>query len=100
MAESLTPNYPTSLSTLFDETSLNGQYDPVQLEDGGVKDLLGLPLAKEIFGNNTADEGSLDRVSRGEISYTQFVAEKTQAVASAPVDGLNPEQQKSQLLYI
>ncbi|KAL2847436.1 hypothetical protein BJY01DRAFT_165440 [Aspergillus pseudoustus] len=99
MVES-SPNYPPSLNTLFDETSPNDQYDPIQLEDGGIKQLLELPLAKEVFGHNTADEGSLDRVSQGEISYNQFVSEKTKAVVSAPIDGLNSKQQKSQLFYI
>ncbi|KAL2867167.1 uncharacterized protein BJX67DRAFT_353246 [Aspergillus lucknowensis] len=100
MAASLGPNHPASLNTLFDETSLKDQYDPIRPEDGEIKPLLELPLAREIFGYNPADGRSLDRVSCGEISYTQFVSEKTKAVISAPIGGLSSEQQKSQLLYI
>ncbi|KAL3455790.1 hypothetical protein BJX64DRAFT_57106 [Aspergillus heterothallicus] len=99
MAESESSKYPASLNALFDETSPN-EYDPIRLEDGGIKQLLELPLAKQVLGQNTADKSSVDRVSRGEISYTQFVSEKTRAVVSAPIDGLNSKQQKSQLLYI
>ncbi|RDW83720.1 tetratricopeptide repeat protein [Aspergillus mulundensis] len=99
MADPSSPNYPESLNALFSEPSLNDQYDLITLEDSQTAPLLELPLAKEVFGHNS-DEGSLERVSRGEISYTQFVSEKTKAVVSAPIDGLSAEQQKSQLLHI
>ncbi|KAL4784054.1 hypothetical protein BJX76DRAFT_367902 [Aspergillus varians] len=100
MAHSSTPNYPAFLNTLFSETSLKDQYDPIQLEDEQIAPVLELPLAKAVFGHTTADDGSLDRVSRGEISYTQFVSEKTEAAVTTPIDGLSTEQQKSQLLHI
>ncbi|KAI9372637.1 hypothetical protein BJX61DRAFT_431993 [Aspergillus egyptiacus] len=99
MAGSSSPVYPASLNNLFDEPALKAQYDQVRLEDGEIKPILELPLAREIFGQRSAEE-SLDRVSRGEISYTQFVTGKTKSVVSAPIDGLNPEQQKSQLFHI
>ncbi|KAL5340371.1 hypothetical protein BJX70DRAFT_387374 [Aspergillus crustosus] len=100
MADSSTSKYPASLDTLFSDPSLKTQYDPIHLEDGDIAPLLELPLAKEVFGHNSTDDDSLDRVSRGEISYTQFVSEKTNLVASAPIEGLTSEQQKSQMLYI
>lgn len=100
MADSSTPNYPASLDTLFSEASLKNQYDPVRLEDGQIAPVLELPLAKAVFGHASTDDGTLQRVSQGEISYTEFVSEKTKAVIAAPLDGLTPEQQRSQLLHI
>ncbi|KAL5041035.1 hypothetical protein BDW71DRAFT_19591 [Aspergillus fruticulosus] len=101
MANSSTSNSPEFLNTLFGEPSLNDQYDQIHLhlEDGQVAPLLELPLAKEVFGHNS-DDMSLERVSRGEISYTQFVSEKTKAVVSTPINGLSAAQQRSQLLHI
>ncbi|KAL4940126.1 hypothetical protein BDV06DRAFT_224368 [Aspergillus oleicola] len=99
MADSTSPSYPASLDTLFSEPSLKDQYDPIHLEDGQIAPLLALPLAKTVFGHSD-DETSLERVSCGDISYTQFVTEKTKAVISTPIEGLTPEQQKSQLLHI
>ncbi|KAL4865360.1 hypothetical protein BDV12DRAFT_200204 [Aspergillus spectabilis] len=100
MADSSTAKYPASLSTLFGEASLKDRYDPIHLEDEEIAPILELPLAKELFGHNSAGEGSLDRVFQGDISYTQFVSEQTKSVVSTPMDGLSLEQQKSQLLYI
>ncbi|KAL4927296.1 tetratricopeptide repeat protein [Aspergillus undulatus] len=99
MADSASPKYPATLDTLFSEPSLKTQYDPIHLEDGQIVPLLELALAKTVFGHS-ADEASLERVSSGEISYTHFVAEKTKAVVSNPIDSLSPEQQKSQLLHV
>ncbi|KAL4803187.1 hypothetical protein BDV18DRAFT_44455 [Aspergillus unguis] len=98
MAES-TSSLPSTLNTLFSEPSLEDQYDPIHLEDGQTAPLLELPLAKEVFGHNAPEE-SLNSVSNGSITYTQFVSERTKAVVSSPIDGLSPEQQKSQLLHI
>ncbi|KAL2825274.1 hypothetical protein BDW59DRAFT_179878 [Aspergillus cavernicola] len=100
MADSSNPKYPASLNTLFDETLLKDQYDPIRLEDGEIRHILELPLAKEVFGHSHTIERSLDGISRGEISYTQFVGEKTKALVSTPIDGLSTEQQMSQLFYI
>ncbi|OJJ55123.1 hypothetical protein ASPSYDRAFT_445738 [Aspergillus sydowii CBS 593.65] len=100
MADSSTPNNPASLNTLFSESSLKNQYDPIRLEDGQIAPVLELPLAKAVLGHASTDDGSLERVSRGEISYTEFVSEKTKAVVAAPIDGLNSEQQRSQLLHV
>ncbi|KAL4974274.1 hypothetical protein BDW66DRAFT_91255 [Aspergillus desertorum] len=99
MANSSIPNSPEFLNTLFSEPSLNDQYDPIHLEDGQIAPLLELPLAKEVFGHNS-DDGYLERVSRGEIAYTQFVSGKTKAVVSTPINGLSAEQLRSQLLHI
>ncbi|KKK26661.1 hypothetical protein ARAM_002535 [Aspergillus rambellii] len=102
MAESSTQVYPASLNTLFDETSpLKDQYDAIRLEDVEILPLLQLPLAQEVFGHNVTNESSLGRVARGEISYTKFVVEKTQALVSqTPLYGLSSAQQKSQLYHI
>ncbi|KAL4914126.1 hypothetical protein BDW62DRAFT_220301 [Aspergillus aurantiobrunneus] len=100
MADSETPNYPASLNTLFSDTPLKDQYDPIHLQDGQIAPVLELPLAKAVFGQTSADDGSLERVSQDEISYTQFVSEKTKAAATTPLDGLSTEQQRSQLLHI
>ncbi|KAL3471816.1 hypothetical protein BJX99DRAFT_15386 [Aspergillus californicus] len=100
MADCSTPKYPASLNTLFYEPSLKDQYDPIRLEDGEIRHILELPLAKEVLGHNHTAEGSLDGVSRGEISYTQFVGEMTKALTSTPIDGLSSEQQQSQLFFI
>ncbi|KAL6231924.1 hypothetical protein BDW75DRAFT_30796 [Aspergillus navahoensis] len=99
MANFSTSNSPEFLNTLFSEPSLNDQYDPIHLEDGQLAPLLELPLAKEAFGHNS-DDRSLERVSRGEISYTEFVSEKTRAVMSTTINGLSAAQQRSQLLHI
>ncbi|KAL3437071.1 hypothetical protein BDV09DRAFT_193362 [Aspergillus tetrazonus] len=99
MAQFSSTTLPEFLNTLFSEPSLNEQCDPIYLEDGQIAPLLELPLAKEVFGHNS-DDLSLERVTRGEISYTQFVSEKTKAVVSTPINGLSAAQQKSQLLHI
>ncbi|KAI9930185.1 hypothetical protein ASPWEDRAFT_167853 [Aspergillus wentii DTO 134E9] len=100
MAES-TDSYPTSLNTLFDVASpLKGQFNPVRLEDAQIFPILQLPLAKAIFGHDSSDQDTINRVSSGETSYTSFVAEKTRAISQTSIDGLTPEQQRSQLLHI
>ncbi|KAB8076758.1 hypothetical protein BDV29DRAFT_77460 [Aspergillus leporis] len=93
--------YPASLDTLYDEaSSLKPQYDPVRLADAEIVPILQLPLAKAIFGNDSADEDALTRVSGGVISYSTFLAEKTKSVSQTQIDGLTAEQQRSQLLHI
>ncbi|PYH48898.1 TPR domain protein [Aspergillus saccharolyticus JOP 1030-1] len=95
-----TNSLPASLNTAFDETSsLRDRYDPISLADAEIIPILQLPLAKEIFGHN-AEEGALDRIAKGEVSYTSFLAERVQAVSQSPVEGLTSEQQRSQLLHI
>ena len=71
MAE--TSSYPASLSGLFDDASLKGQYDPIRLADAEVVPILQLPLAKEVFGQSSSSEDAIKRVSSGEISFTTFV---------------------------
>ncbi|KAL4967615.1 tetratricopeptide repeat protein [Aspergillus stella-maris] len=99
MVDSTAPNYPACLDTLFSEPSFKDQYDPVHLEDSQIAPLLALPLAKTVFGHSD-DQASLDCISSGSISYTQYVTEKTKAVVATPLEGLTAEQQKSQLLHI
>lgn len=95
-----TTSYPASLDTLFDGSSpLKGQYDPVRLADAEVVPTLQLPLAKEIFGQNSSEE-DIKRISSGEISYTTFVAEKAKAVYQSQAEGLSQDQKRSQLLHI
>ncbi|THC92952.1 hypothetical protein EYZ11_007570 [Aspergillus tanneri] len=92
---------PTSLNTVFDENSpLWKQFEPVHLRDAEILPILRLPLAKTVFGLNTADDEALGRVSRGEISYSTFLVEKAKAVSQTQVDGLSYEQQRSQLFHI
>ncbi|KAF7595259.1 hypothetical protein BBP40_006759 [Aspergillus hancockii] len=94
-------SYPASLNTLYDEaSSLKQQYDPVLLADAEIVPILQLPLAKAIFGNGSTDENALARVSSGETSFTTFLVEKTNFVSQTQLDGLTPEQQRSQLLHI
>ncbi|EAW11975.1 F-box domain protein [Aspergillus clavatus NRRL 1] len=101
MSESSTITYPTSLDTLYNETSpLREQYDSVKLEDAQIVPILELPLALEVLGCNSADSSAIDRVSDGELCYTTFVTEKAKAVSQMPLDGLSPAQQQSQLLHI
>ncbi|RJE27206.1 hypothetical protein PHISCL_00447 [Aspergillus sclerotialis] len=99
MAESTGP-YPSSLNTLFDQSSpLKGQYDPIRLADEEVVPILQLPLANTVFGHN-ASEDALNRIASGEISYTNFLAESAKSVSQTPIEGLTSEQQSSQLLHI
>ncbi|KAB8234100.1 tetratricopeptide repeat protein [Aspergillus alliaceus] len=93
--------YPASLGTLYDEGSpLKHQYDPIRLADAEIVPILQLPLAKAIFGHESADESALTRVAGGEISYTTFLADKTKSISHTQLDGLTPEQQHSQLFHI
>lgn len=95
-----TTSYPASLDTLFDSSSpLKGQYDPVRLADAEVVPTLQLPLAKEIFGQNSSED-DVKRISSGEISYTTFVAEKAKAVYQSQAEGLSQDQKRSRLLHI
>lgn len=82
---------PVFLNTLFDEGSPSDQFDPVHLTDSQILPILQLPLAGTLFGHDSADE-ALGRVSRGEISFTQFVADQARAVSQP--------QECSQLLHI
>lgn len=93
--------YPTSLNTLYDEaSSLKQLYEPIQLADAEIVPILQLPLAKVVFGHDSADESTLARVSSGEISYTTFLANKTKSISQTQLDGSTPEQRNSQLLHI
>ncbi|KAE8347110.1 hypothetical protein BDV24DRAFT_174657 [Aspergillus arachidicola] len=93
--------YPASLNTLYDEaSSLKQLYEPIQLADAEIVPILQLPLAKIVFGHDSADESTLARVSSGEISYTTFLANKTKSISQTQPDGSTPEQRSSQLLHI
>ena len=91
---------PTSLDTLFDESSpLRNQYDPIRLEDGQVVPILQLQLAQTVLGHQ-ADDASLKRVSSGGASFTELIADEAKRVCQSPVHGLTPAQVRSQLLHI
>ncbi|KAE8330117.1 hypothetical protein BDV39DRAFT_36470 [Aspergillus sergii] len=93
--------YPASLNTLYDEaSSLKQLYEPIHLADAEIVPILQLPLAKIVFGHDSADESTLARVSSGEISYTTFLANKTKSISQTQPDGSTPEQRSSQLLHI
>ncbi|OGM50644.1 TPR domain protein [Aspergillus bombycis] len=93
--------YPASLDTLYDEaSSLKQLYEPIRLADAEIVPILQLPLAKAVFGHDSADESTLARVSSGEISYTAFLTNKTKSISQSPLDGLTSEQRSSQLLHI
>ncbi|RAK75011.1 tetratricopeptide repeat protein [Aspergillus fijiensis CBS 313.89] len=95
-----TESLPAFLNTAFDETSsVRDRYDPISLADAEIIPILQLPLAREVFGHN-AEESALDRIAKGEVSYTSFLVEKVQAVSQSPVEGLTSDQQCSQLLHI
>lgn len=92
-------SYPGSLDTLFDSASpLRNQYNPVRLGDAEIVPILQLPLAKEIFGQNSSDD-DIKRVSGGEKSYTAFVTGKARAAVLGSESG-SDRKQRSQLLHI
>ncbi|PLB46092.1 tetratricopeptide repeat domain protein [Aspergillus steynii IBT 23096] len=81
---------PVFLNTIFDE-GVRDQFDPIHLTDPEILPILQLPLAGTLLGHDSPED-ALSRVSRGEISFTQFVADKAQATSQP--------QDRSQLLHI
>ncbi|KAH8423684.1 uncharacterized protein LDX57_001441 [Aspergillus melleus] len=88
MADTTTPVF---FNTIFDQGQPFDQFDPIHLTDSEILPILRLPLAGTVLGHDAAED-ALSQVARGEISFTQFVAEKAQ--------GVSQSQERSQLLHI
>lgn len=93
--------YPTTLNGIFDEPSLvKDRYDPIRLMSEHIVPIFNLPLAKKVLGHDASDNETVAKLSRGEISYTGFVADQARFVLQTPPSNLTPEQTRSQLLHL
>lgn len=107
MAQVSTTSLPSTLNTLFEDSTLKDRYNAVRLTSAEALSALQLPLAQAVFGHGklSADDGdALTRVFSGEISYTNYVAKRARSVLEQQEnqhdDGLTPSQRQSQLLHI